>query len=442
MGSACCVASRDKTIQNGPGSEIFHRNVRYSPSWSFRWENRGRVAGEEVSLSWLSDGISRNDGSDIKYESAFGSEEGSPSESFRTRRWQKSPLSEETAGLARTPASDQSISRNTSMDVSLEQVKESTESPAASHPSPMKLSLSLPSTSSLSTSPLSSKCHLQPGSSTRPATPRWLRSSPRHHLLRQVSDVQMPELKSPARNSAIEERPAVPSWSNESTRGSQGGSSDGWSMHAFSELMASSHRDRWSFDNDPFGFNGEKMTRYGSQILASPSVDLQSCGACSKLLSEKSFWSSQKIFANNELSVVAVLTCGHVYHAECLENMTPEIDKYDPTCPVCTFGSRKTLRLSEKALRAEMEMKVRNRISRNRVVDSDLDINSVAFDRLKGSRHEGRGPKLASSSSTKSSAARPFLRSHFSFGSKGSRSPINNQPSRKKGFFWTRSGKI
>jgi hypothetical protein len=105
MGSACCVAARDKNIVSGPGGEILHRNIRYSPTWSFRWDNRGRVAGEDTSISWFSDGISRNDGSDIKYESTYTSEDGSPTESFQRHTWQKSPTSEGTAAHARTPAS-------------------------------------------------------------------------------------------------------------------------------------------------------------------------------------------------------------------------------------------------------------------------------------------------------------------------------------------------
>ncbi|XP_059433691.1 uncharacterized protein LOC132179976 isoform X1 [Corylus avellana] len=449
MGSACCVAARDKTIPNGSSGEILHRNIRYSPTWSFRWDNRGRVAGEETSIGWFSDGVSRNDRSEIKYEPS-SAEEGSPLENFRRCTWQKSPISEGTAGHVRTPASGtfqnyKSISRNISMDASLEQVK---ESPTVSFPSPMKPSLSMPSTSSLLASPLLSQGHLPPASST---PSKWPRHSPGHQLLRQVSDSQIPGFKSPDSYSiseerpdcysVSEERPALPSWSNESARGSRGGSSDGWSMHAFSGLMASSRRERWSFDSESFGFNREKLTRSSSRFSTSPSVDLQTCGVCSKLLTEKSSWSGQKIIANNELSVVAVLTCGHVYHAECLENMTPEINKYDPACPVCTFGEKQTLKLSEKALRAEMDLKARNKRSRNRVVDSDLDGDSFVLDRLKSGERHGKGPKMALSSSMKSSLGKPFLRRHFSFGSKGSKSLSESHSARKKGFFWAKSSR-
>ncbi|KAJ0076879.1 hypothetical protein Patl1_36489 [Pistacia atlantica] len=426
MGSACCVAARDKRITSGVGSELLHRNVRHSPTWSFRWDNRGRVAGEETSVTWFSDGISRNDGSDIKYESAYASEEGSPLDSCPRGTWQKSPVSEgTTAGNVRTPNSDQSISRNVSMDVSLEQIKESSESPAVSHPSPPKLSFSVPSTSSLLASPLSSQHHLYPTSSS---TPKWPHHSPGHPLLRQVSDSRISGLKSLNGYSVSEERPVIPSWSNESTGGSHAGSSDGWSMHAFSELMATSHKERWSFDNESLGFSHEKITRSSSRISAAASVDKQTCGVCSKLLSE--------------LAVVAVLTCGHVFHAECLENITAEIHKYDPACPVCILGEKKTLKLSEKALKSEMESKARsNKRSRNRIMDSNLDRNSFMLDHLKSSQNEGKSSKIASTSSMKSSLGKPFLMRHFSLGSKGSRSPSENHSTWKKGLFWTKSSK-
>ncbi|KAJ6671408.1 hypothetical protein OIU85_015179 [Salix viminalis] len=482
MGGACCVTARDKNIVSGPGGDILHRNIRYSPSWSFRWDNRGRVAGEDTSISWFSGGISRNYGSDIKYESSYASEDGSPTESFQRRMWHKSPTSEGAAAHARTPTSgkllghgmhglqsrsnalvidhiyyseeikpfqfliaigdddeesiqfDQSISRNISMDTSLEQV-ESTESTAVLNLSPAKFSFSLPSTSSMSTSPLPSPSHFHPASST----PRWLQHSPKHQLLKPVSDAPIPGMKSSKSIPVSEERPPIPSWSNGSTQGCHGESSDGWSMHAFSELMATSNRERWSCDNERLGFN-HKKTRSSGRNSAFPLVDLQTCGVCSKQLTEKSLWSSQKLIASNELSVVAVLTCGHVYHAECLEVLTPEIDKYDPACPFCILGEKQAFKLSQKALKTEMDLKARNKKLRSRVVYSDLDGDSIMFDRLKGGGHEGKGPpRMGPSASMKSSLAKPFPRRHFSFGSKGSGSSTVTHSTKKKGFFWTRS---
>lgn len=245
-------------------------------------------------------------------------------------------------------------------------------------------------------------------------------------------------LKSPNLSISEEGSPfMLPGWSNESNRGSHGGSSDGWSVPAFNELMATSHRERWSFDSESLNFSRDKVSRFSGRVSSSPSIDMQTCGVCSKLLTEKSSWGTQKIIANNELSVVAILICGHVYHAECLENMTSEINKYDPACPVCTFGEKKVIKLSEKALKADLESKARmHKKSRSRVVDGDMNGDDIMFDHCKIS------PKMNSSSSMKASVGKPFLKRHFSFGSKGSRSLSENSSfPRKKGFFWAKSSR-
>ncbi|KAL7002675.1 hypothetical protein U1Q18_003832 [Sarracenia purpurea var. burkii] len=429
MGSACCVAARDRTVTNGSSSEVLQRNARCSPSWSFRWDNRGRVAGEETSVNWFSDEVSRNEGLEIKYgttaEAPYAPGEVSPLN--RTLTWQKSPISESGAEILRLPSSDVSNSRNVPTEA-----KESMDSPTVSYLSPSKLSPSLHSISSLSASPLSSGSRNIHESST---PPRWPHRSPGHQLLRQVSDSQIPGHKS--RNFSISEEPSfmLPGWNHESTKGSNDGSLDGWSISVFSEFMAASHRESWSFDSESLGLNREKINRSSSRLSVSPSIDMRTCGVCSKLLTERSSWGSP------ELAVVAVLICGHVYHAECLENLTPEINKYDPTCPVCTYGEKQTLKLSEKALRAVMNLKARNRRSRNRVVSSDLDGDSVVLDGQKNGGIEGKGLKIISSSSTKSSSGKPFLRRHFSFGSKGTRSLLDSHSTRKKGFFWSKSSK-
>lgn len=212
-------------------------------------------------------------------------------------------------------------------------------------------------------------------------------------------------------------------------------------MNAFSELMANSHRERWSFESESFGFNHrDKMARTSSSCS-----DMQYCGICSKLLTERSLWSGQKIFAYNELSVVAVLMCGHVYHAECLDHMTPEINSHDPACPICTFGEMQAHKMSEKAVKAEMELKAKNRRSRSRVID--LDGEPMMFEGFKegfkGSESRG-SPKMGSSSSMRGSPRKPFLKKHFSFGSKSSQtgSADKSFAPRKKGLFWAKSSKI
>ncbi|XP_010254719.1 PREDICTED: uncharacterized protein LOC104595615 isoform X2 [Nelumbo nucifera] len=404
MGSACCVAARDRTLSNRTGSEALHNNIRYSPSWSFRWDSRGRVAGEvENPVNQFSHGVHGNLGLEFKeqrhVETEYVSGGGSPAENFQTPMWQKSPVHEGTFGSLRTPTSDLSVGSNLSTEV-----KHSRELSAADDPSPPKLSFSVPSTSSSTKGDLVSQSHAE---SMRL---RRARRSPGHQL-----------------------------FSNDLTMGSYGGSSDGWSMRTFSELVASSQRERWSFDSETLMSGRGRITRSNSQLSASPSIDLQTCGVCSKLLAERSSLSTQKIIATNEISVVAVLVCGHVYHAECLESITPETDKYDPSCPeCCTVGEKQILKMARKALRREADLKSKSyKISRNQVVDSDLDDDSIVSDQRKSGRREGKGPKMGTSSSMKSSFGRPFLRRHFTLGSKTSRSLSESDSARKKGF-WAR----
>ncbi|CAK8561043.1 unnamed protein product [Lathyrus sativus] len=434
MGAACCVAARDKTIQSGPTSEIWHRNVRCSPTWSLRWDHRGRVAGEDTTINWFSDGVSSNDRLENKNESHI-SEDGSPSQNNQRNRWLKSPISEGAARHTKS-FSDQSIPRNVSMDGRMEQVKELEDLSAVSCPFPTKASPTLSSTS-LSISPLPSQSRPPPSSSTPLRRPSH---STGQQLSRQVSDSRIMGFKSPSNFDVSEERPVFPSWSNEYGMDSGGGSSDYCSRPGFTELTGNSPIERWSYDSESFGFNCERLARFSNRFSTSP-VDLQTCGVCSNLLTEKSSWSSQKIIVNNDLCVVSVLICGHVYHAECLESMTPEINKYDPACPVCTFGEKQARKLFEKTLKAEMDSKARNKKSRNQIVDNDIDGGSAVFDQFKDKKRQSKSPRMDSSSSKRSSSGKPFLSRHFSFGSKGSKSMLDNHPTRKKGFFWAKSSR-
>ncbi|KNA03698.1 hypothetical protein SOVF_206620 [Spinacia oleracea] len=441
MGAACCVATRDRTIQHGSSGEFLHRNFRHSPTWSFRWDSRVGVAGEETPVGWLSDVASRNDAIDVKSAtdvSAQVSDGGSSLESYRTGACRKSQVNQDMTKSLKTSASGQSAGKNVCTEPT--EVEQYTESPQVSDPASVKLSPSVHTSSCAS--PVSSQSHPPPPT---PTPSGWARGSPAHPLAHQTFDNHSSGRNSPSMQSVSEEGP-VPNGnsaaSNVSTRGSYGRSSDGWSAHAFSELMSASQRERWSFDSDSCSFTRDKSCRTtNGHNSRSISVDFQTCGICSKLLSEKSPWSTHKFVAGNELSVVAVLICGHVYHAECLETITPEISKYDPSCPVCTFGEKQTLKLTGKMLKAEKDLKARSsKKSRNRVVDTNA---SFDFDYWKRSvsAHEGKSPKLGNSSSLKISAAKPFLKRHFSFGSRGNKSASESPSLRKKGLFWAKSSR-
>lgn len=96
-------------------------------------------------------------------------------------------------------------------------------------------------------------------------------------------------------------------------------------------------------------------------------------------------------------SVAAVLDCGHVFHADCLEKLTSDVDKYDPECPRCTHGNKD---LNKLILNLGNDNKI-NKSSKKHV------------------------DKLRSNSAKGSFAKSPFLKRYLSEG----------ESSRKKGFF-------
>ncbi|OIW16857.1 hypothetical protein TanjilG_31258 [Lupinus angustifolius] len=59
------------------------------------------------------------------------------------------------------------------------------------------------------------------------------------------------------------------------------------------------------------------------------------CSLCERFLSQRSPWSSRRIMRSGVMPTTGVLPCCHVFHAECLEQMTPKTWKNDPPCPVC-----------------------------------------------------------------------------------------------------------
>uniref|UniRef100_A0A7N0ZR96 RING-type domain-containing protein n=2 Tax=Kalanchoe fedtschenkoi TaxID=63787 RepID=A0A7N0ZR96_KALFE len=420
MGAACCVVAKSKSVSDEPNLVTSRINSRYSSSWNVRWDNRGCVAGEETAVRWFADMSSRDSQLENISETAVRaiSEVGSP-ENFQPPAWSVSPLPEGGVGVPdfRFPYSDASIFRSISMEGKL-----ATDYNGDPDRSPVIHSLS-----SVSASPLSTGGHLFHAS---PTPARLTRRIPGNQLYMQASDGRTLGFKSPGTYWG-KPSPLRPGWANDSARGSHGGSSDGWSIP---EYTASAHRERWSFDSDSLGFNNrDTITRSSSRHSSSPSFHIKTCGVCSKLLSDKSSFGSQKLIPTNELAVVAVLVCGHVYHPECLERMTLEVSKYDPACPVCTFGEQQALKLSEKAIKAEMESRFKSsKRSRSRIIDSEFNSNLIG-----ASHGVGKGVKIDSGSGTKSS----FLKRHFSLGSKGNKAWSESQSSKKKTLFWTRSGK-
>ncbi|KAA8522961.1 hypothetical protein F0562_009384 [Nyssa sinensis] len=76
--------------------------------------------------------------------------------------------------------------------------------------------------------------------------------------------------------------------------------------------------------------------RSSSLAINAVSADLVKieCGICQKPLRRKPYILGNTL-SSSDLSVIAVLVCGHVYHADCLEQRTSHDDRHDPPCPSC-----------------------------------------------------------------------------------------------------------
>ncbi|KAL8150159.1 hypothetical protein V2J09_019967 [Rumex salicifolius] len=78
------------------------------------------------------------------------------------------------------------------------------------------------------------------------------------------------------------------------------------------------------FDSDNF-----------AQTYVNPTEGFR-CGLCDRFLSQRSPWSSRRIVRSKDMPVTGVLSCRHIFHAECLEQSTPKAQKSDPPCPLCS----------------------------------------------------------------------------------------------------------
>ncbi|XP_048323421.1 uncharacterized protein LOC125420689 isoform X2 [Ziziphus jujuba] len=89
-------------------------------------------------------------------------------------------------------------------------------------------------------------------------------------------------------------------------------------------------------ENREKAFCRPERIRSSSLVMDATSLDLVKmvCGICQKPLRRKPFFLGGTL-SSTELSVVAVLVCGHIYHADCLEQKTSFEDRRDPPCPLC-----------------------------------------------------------------------------------------------------------
>ncbi|CAL1414799.1 unnamed protein product [Linum trigynum] len=86
-------------------------------------------------------------------------------------------------------------------------------------------------------------------------------------------------------------------------------------------------------------FTRPERIRFSSLVTDAVSSSSDSikvvCGICQKLLRRKPCSLGDSPSSSGEFAVVAVLVCGHMYHAECLEGKTSLEHTCDPRCPLC-----------------------------------------------------------------------------------------------------------
>ncbi|KAL1209369.1 hypothetical protein V5N11_028445 [Cardamine amara subsp. amara] len=433
MGSVCCVAAKDRNLHSESGSGAIHNPV-CSPPWSFRRDNRRRVA-DEIKDSSSHNSYAGNRGGIRMEKMSLGLERGPSSENGSFPASQRSANSEmaTTSSMIQLPLMGTSpIIQSSPSDVSLASPVSVEVKSIVDSPDIVSSALPKPSSSTSVCDLPSAHTHSLPPRST---PPRRARGSPGQQLFRQVSDSQSLGLKSPNNYSTSEGRSSfvLSTCSNDLATGSHYASSEGdWSMNAFCELVAQSQRERWSFDSEHLGSGRRRLSGCNSSRFSfSPSVDQQACGNCSKLLTERSS------NARFDLPIAAVLACGHVYHAACLETVTSETEKYDPMCPICTIGEKQVGELSRKALKAEAELKAKNyRRCKNRVVDSYVrsEGDDLVFHKM--GKREGNALKMDPSSSTKGSSSKSFMKWNFaSISSKWNKTLARDSTSKKS--FWS-----
>ncbi|OMO82501.1 Zinc finger, RING-type [Corchorus olitorius] len=108
----------------------------------------------------------------------------------------------------------------------------------------------------------------------------------------------------------------------------------------FSDDAATPQRDahRWSSASSSNNDFTDVSELFESEFCGRSCIPPEGfkCGLCERSLSQRSPWSSRRIVRSSDMPVAGVLSCRHVFHAECLEQTTPKTRKNDPPCPLCT----------------------------------------------------------------------------------------------------------
>lgn len=190
---------------------------------------------------------------------------------------------------------------------------------------------------------------------------------------------------------------------------------------------SSSRREgfRWSnASSSDFWFDGDSidiMEHIGLETLRSPhskSASQHKCGLCQRPLWQKSPWCSHRMVRSADMPAVGVLPCCHIFHAECLEEITPKSQVHEPPCPVCqkAAGNEAAISFSEPlqvALRSARRLK-----GANTATDPYASSSSTNLDCDEGNTRRNQSPTATGSGS---SSLKSHLKKRFSFKGKTGR---------------------
>ena len=136
-------------------------------------------------------------------------------------------------------------------------------------------------------------------------------------------------------------------------------------------------------------------------------MDDSKCGICVKFLRQKSPWGSNRIMRSGDLPVAGILPCSHVFHAECLEQVSTKSEIHDPPCPLCLGLSEDSSSFSEPLMMALRSVRRRG------VTISDTPETSGIHDVLNYLKDGDRALKPTSSARSQATSSKSF-RKHFS----------------------------
>lgn len=374
-GSLCCVAARPHGSNRdssewsiGPNEPHWRINGSFSPPLSRRWDYRFHPEalpsgshGVQLygsSVSSTSKGsrsrISSDHFSNHQYSVSDGliSYFSSPSDSFHGQHW--NTLAQGINNGECIPAAAMSEPRLRCMPLPVS--KEVTKQPQLS-----KEGYLVEGTSKISHSVDSSSSHSDAGDSEQSCIihiPSHRNFSGRYSFMSkpvypitfggQASDGEVhTNSKCRSRRLISTEGRTSTGWSDSNLHHSEiksfGGFPELSSLQGFTDPASSSQRlrYRWSSGSSlDFGWDHESPDQSGRTDVENPKLssslyeDLK-CTLCERWLFQKSPWSSHRMVRTGDMPVAGVLSCSHVYHAECLEQATPKSQKHDPPCPLC-----------------------------------------------------------------------------------------------------------